>query len=75
MCVDLECHLPVRACCAYFSRAVGHDEGAAFAKENGLIFLETSAKTAAHVEEVGLGGHRGDQRWLSVCASGRRGWF
>lgn len=33
-------------------RVVGHDEGAAFAKEHGLIFLETSAKTAANVEEA-----------------------
>lgn len=32
---------------------MSRDEGAAFAKENGLIFLETSAKTAANVEEVG----------------------
>lgn len=31
---------------------MAHDEGAAFAKENGLIFLETSAKTASNVEEV-----------------------
>ena len=29
------------------------EEGAKFAEENGLIFLETSAKTAANVEEVG----------------------
>lgn len=28
------------------------EEGAKFAEENGLIFLETSAKTAANVEEV-----------------------
>ena len=28
------------------------EEGAKFAEENGLIFLETSAKTAATVEEV-----------------------
>mmetsp|Transcript_85059 Transcript_85059/g.173523 ORF Transcript_85059/g.173523 Transcript_85059/m.173523 type:complete len:213 (+) Transcript_85059:200-838(+) len=33
-------------------RCVAHDEGAAFAKENGLIFLETSAKTASNVEEA-----------------------
>ena len=36
------------------SRAVTTEEGAKFAEENGLIFLETSAKTAANVEEVGL---------------------
>lgn len=28
------------------------EEGEKFAKENGLIFLETSAKTAANVEEA-----------------------
>jgi len=33
-------------------RAVSHEEGAAFAQEHGLIFLETSAKTAANVEDA-----------------------
>lgn len=33
-------------------RAVSTKEGEQFAKENGLIFLETSAKTAANVEEA-----------------------
>ncbi|EFA79326.1 Rab GTPase [Heterostelium album PN500] len=33
-------------------RAVSYEEGAKFAEENGLIFLETSAKTAANVEEA-----------------------
>jgi len=33
-------------------RAVSHEEGEQFAKENGLIFIETSAKTAANVEEA-----------------------
>jgi len=33
-------------------RTVLYDEGAQFAKEHGLIFLETSAKTAANVEEA-----------------------
>ena len=28
-------------------------QGLAFAKEHGLVFMETSAKTAANVEEVG----------------------
>ena len=37
---------------SYHSRAVSVEEGAKFAEENGLIFLETSAKTAANVEEV-----------------------
>jgi inhibitor of KinA sporulation pathway (predicted exonuclease) len=33
-------------------RAVTVEEGEQFAKENGLIFIETSAKTAVNVEEV-----------------------
>jgi Ras-related protein Rab-2A len=33
-------------------RAVSHEEGEQFARENGLIFIETSAKTAANVEDV-----------------------
>ncbi|KAG4063725.1 hypothetical protein PC123_g1457 [Phytophthora cactorum] len=33
-------------------RAVSFKEGEQFAKENGLIFLETSAKTAANVEDA-----------------------
>ncbi|CAG9465803.1 unnamed protein product [Pedinophyceae sp. YPF-701] len=33
-------------------RAVSQEEGAAFAREHGLIFLETSAKTAHNVEEA-----------------------
>jgi len=33
-------------------RAVSYKEGEAFAEENGLIFLETSAKTAANVEQA-----------------------
>jgi GTPase SAR1 family protein len=33
-------------------RAVTAKEGEAFAQENGLVFLETSAKTAANVEKV-----------------------
>lgn len=33
-------------------RAVSTEEGAQFAKENGLIFMETSAKTAQNVEEA-----------------------
>ena len=28
------------------------EEGEAFARENGLVFMETSAKTAANVEEA-----------------------
>ena len=35
-------------------RAVSFEEGQQFASEHGLIFLETSAKTADHVEEAFL---------------------
>lgn len=34
-------------------REVKREEGEAFAREHGLVFMETSAKTAANVEEVG----------------------
>eukprot|EP00968_Pinguiococcus_pyrenoidosus_P028233 scaffold7699_cov286-Pinguiococcus_pyrenoidosus.AAC.1 len=33
-------------------RAVSYKEGEAFAEEHGLIFMETSAKTAAFVEQA-----------------------
>ncbi|KAL9673824.1 hypothetical protein QQ045_030086 [Rhodiola kirilowii] len=33
-------------------RAVSTEEGEQFAKENGLIFMEASAKTAQNVEEA-----------------------
>lgn len=33
-------------------RAVSKEEGEQFAKENGLLFLEASARTSQHVEEV-----------------------
>jgi hypothetical protein len=36
----------------YARREVQKEEGEAFAREHGLIFMETSAKTAANVEEV-----------------------
>lgn len=41
MCSDLESR-----------REVKKEEGEAFAREHGLIFMETSAKTASNVEEV-----------------------
>ncbi|PVU88913.1 hypothetical protein BB561_005645 [Smittium simulii] len=33
-------------------RAVAKEEGEAFARDNGLFFIETSAKTASNVEEA-----------------------
>lgn len=39
-------------CDLHSKRAVSFEEGEAFAREHGLIFLETSAKTAENVEEV-----------------------
>lgn len=33
-------------------REVKKEEGEAFAREHGLVFMETSAKTAANVEEA-----------------------
>jgi len=33
-------------------RQVTYEEGESFAKENGLMFLETSARTAYNVEEA-----------------------
>ena len=46
---------PVQICCeSELSRTVSTEEGEKFAEENGLIFLETSAKTAANVEEVSI---------------------
>ena len=41
---------------AQHRRAVTTEEGEQFAKEHGLVFLETSAKTAHNVEEVGAPG-------------------
>lgn len=38
--------------CIQHRRAVTTEEGEQFAKEHGLIFLETSARTAHNVEEV-----------------------
>ena len=35
-------------------RDVKKEEGEAFAREHGLVFMETSAKTAANVEEVDI---------------------
>ncbi|ETW48159.1 GTP-binding protein YPTC4 [Plasmodium falciparum MaliPS096_E11] len=40
--------------CDLERREVSAEEGAQFARQNGLIFLETSAKTAKNVEEAFL---------------------
>ena len=37
---------------AQHRRAVSTDEGEQFARENGLVFMETSAKTAQNVEDA-----------------------
>lgn len=49
---------PVSSCFVFVTsdlearRDVQKEEGEAFAREHGLIFMETSAKTAANVEEA-----------------------
>ena len=56
-CLVFECCF----CCSDLEarRDVKKEEGEAFAREHGLVFMETSAKTAANVEEVS---------WHSLCA-------
>ena len=46
---------PIVDCLLQHRRAVTTEEGEQFAKEHGLVFLETSAKTAHNVEEVRSG--------------------
>jgi hypothetical protein len=36
----------------YVRRAVSYEEGATLARENNMMFLETSAKLAQNVEQV-----------------------
>jgi Ras-related protein Rab-2A len=43
---------PWGVCGAQNRRAVTTEEGEAFAREHGLVFMETSAKTAHNVEEA-----------------------
>ncbi|XP_064444357.1 ras-related protein Rab-2A isoform X4 [Mirounga angustirostris] len=43
-------------------REVKKEEGEAFAREHGLIFMETSAKTASNVEEIPR--RKAERRWL-----------
>lgn len=46
-------HYTGRVCSDLDSRReVKREEGEAFAREHGLVFMETSAKTAANVEEA-----------------------
>jgi hypothetical protein len=52
------------SCCLQHRRAVTTEEGEQFAKEHGLIFLETSARTAHNVEEVGAAAR------VCMCGSG-----
>ena len=47
-------------------RDVKKEEGEAFAREHGLIFMETSAKTAANVEEVVLNCFITVLGWMSL---------
>ena len=43
----------VALCAAWMSSSFVYlSQGLAFAKEHGLVFMETSAKTSANVEEV-----------------------
>ena len=48
----LKCVCVCVCVCVFCRRAVTYAEGEQFARENGLIFLETSAKTAHNVEEA-----------------------
>jgi Ras family len=45
-------------------RAVSYEEGEQFAQENGLAFIETSAKTAANVEEAFIS--TADEIWQKI---------
>ncbi len=51
-------------------REVQKEEGEAFAREHGLIFMETSAKTAANVEEVFIEKILSINRKSSFCIIG-----
>lgn len=51
-------------------RDVKKEEGEAFAREHGLVFMETSAKTAANVEEVRVG-----VQFISRSANNRSSFF
>jgi hypothetical protein len=71
LCACSACSLVLRL---QHRRAVSTEEGEQFAKEHGLIFLETSARTAHNVEEV-RGSSSGWVKGLGqqVTAHGSRG--
>uniref|UniRef100_UPI00398F667B ras-related protein Rab-2-like n=1 Tax=Pristiophorus japonicus TaxID=55135 RepID=UPI00398F667B len=59
-------------------RDVRKEEGEAFAREHGLVFMETSAKTSANVEEVRGERREGGGVWGRLCPRGgesRVSWF
>lgn len=47
--VGNKCDMEVEYTFYLFSRKISYEEGARFAKENGLVFMEVSAKTAYQV--------------------------
>jgi hypothetical protein len=69
-------HSYLYPCALQHRRAVTTEEGEQFAKEHGLIFLETSARTAHNVEEVGHQGQLGGETiyWFLHFSSGSMLW-
>merc|ERR1712012_952238 len=49
---DVICAIAGNKCDLERSREVSTEEAARFAAENGVVFIETSAKTAANVEKL-----------------------
>ncbi len=47
--VGNKCDMEVEYAFYLFSRKISYEEGSRFAKENGLVFMEVSAKTAYQV--------------------------
>lgn len=56
-------------------RDVKREEGEAFAREHGLIFMETSAKTAANVEEAFINTARLPETFFYARVFGGSGLF